>query len=191
MRSMRKRSEAGYNLVEVLIAMAIFGAVVLSIFTLFFMGRWNTYSGRKTTEAVAVGQKVLEDLSPMNMKNIYNGAFNIAATDTGLSSVSFSSPAATYTNCRVRSTDPNILATAPTDIQTQTTGGPDLLTRWTTLLGTRLQGGSVTLVMTPANDPTNNPAQFGTASTLRLRVLVRWREQSRPRELILDSVKAY
>jgi|ERR1051325_2200219 prepilin-type N-terminal cleavage/methylation domain-containing protein len=186
-----KRSAAGYNLVEVLIAMAVFGAVVLSIFTLFFMGRWNTYSGRKMTEAVAVGQKVLEDLSPMNRKNIYSGAFNIAATDTGLGSVTFTSPAATYTNCRIRSTDANIVASPPTDIQTQTTGGPDLLGRWTTLLGTRLQGGSVTVIMTPANDATNNPAQFGTASMLRMRVLVRWREQSRPRELILDSVKAY
>jgi len=191
MRSMRTRSESGYNLVEVLIAMAIFGAVVLSIFTLFFMGRWNTYSGRKTTEAVAVGQKVLEDLSPMNMKNIYAGAFNIDPTDTGLSSVTFSSPAESYTHCRIRSTDPNVVSSPPTDLQTQTTGGPDLLGKWTTLLGTRLQGGSVTVIMTPANDTTNNPAQFGTASTLRLRVLVRWREQSRPRELVLDSVKAY
>ena len=43
----RLRSEAGFNLIEVLIAMALLSTVLLSIVTLFFMGRSLVLSSGK------------------------------------------------------------------------------------------------------------------------------------------------
>ena len=75
------RTQAGYNLVEVIIALAVFGVVAMTIFTLFVMGRRNVYSGKQASQAVAVGTQVLEDIGPLNKRMLYNGAFGIADTD--------------------------------------------------------------------------------------------------------------
>jgi Tfp pilus assembly protein PilV len=190
----RRHSEGGYNLVEVLLAMAMLGVVTISIFTLFFMGRRNVYSGKQVSQAVAIGTQVLEDLQPFNRQMVYNGAFGIAGTATG---GSFTVPAVVsggqsyaFTNSNIRSTNATIVASPPADISTENTP-PALLTRWTSLLGTKLLNGSVTVVLTPDRDATNSPAQYGAAQLLRIRVFVRWDENSRRREVVLDTVKAF
>ncbi len=189
-----RRFQAGYNLVEVLLAMAMLGVVSLSIFTLFFMGRRNVYSGKQTSQAIAIGTQVIEDLQPLNRQMLYNGAFGIAGTATG---GAFTIPAAqtggvtyAYTNSNIRSTNAAFIASPPADIATENTP-PGLLARWTALLGTKLTNGSVTVVLTPDKDPTNTPAQYGTAQLLRVRVFVRWLESGRRREVVLDTVKAF
>jgi prepilin-type N-terminal cleavage/methylation domain-containing protein len=190
----RRLSQRGYNLVEVLIAMALLGVVLISIMALFVAGRKNVYSGKQMTNAVAVGTRVLEDLAPLNRQDIYNGLFAIAGTSAGYgSTVRLGTPPVTYTNCRIRSTDANIGSPTATDVSTQSTGTnpPDVLTKWRTQLGTNLANGSVTLIMIPKNDPTNSPAQFGTATVLQVRVLIQWTEGQRPRELILDTSRAF
>jgi len=127
----RKHSSAGFNLVEVLIAVAILGVVAISIFTLFVMGRRNIYSGKQTSQAIAVGTQVLEDLAPLNKQMIYGGAFGIADTAIGSD---FTLPrvsgrtAMSFTNARIRSTNAAILAAPPADISDETTP-PALLTR--------------------------------------------------------------
>lgn len=193
-RISRKHSSAGFNLVEVLIAVAILGVVAISIFTLFVMGRRNIYSGKQTSQAIAVGTQVLEDLAPLNKEMVYTGAFGLADDDSGdtitLPRVS-GLAAMTFENSRIRSTNATIVSSPPADISTQNTP-PGLITRWTNLLGTKLgPGSSVTVVLTPDQDPTNTPAQFGTAQLLRIRVIVRWSETQRPREAIWDTVKAF
>ena len=193
-RNSRKHSSAGFNLVEVLIAVAILGVVAISIFTLFVMGRRNIYSGKQTSQAIAVGTQVLEDLAPLNKEMIYKGAFGLADNNIG---AAFTLPrvsgraAMAFTNSRIRSTNPTILASAPADISTENTP-PGLLTRWAGLLGTKLgPDSSVTVVLTPDQDPTNTPAQFSTAQLLRIRIVVRWNETNRPREAVWDTVKAF
>jgi prepilin-type N-terminal cleavage/methylation domain-containing protein len=193
-RISRKHSSAGFNLVEVLIAVAILGVVAISIFTLFVMGRRNIYSGKQTSQAIAVGTQVLEDLTPFNKEQIYKGAFGLTDANTGSN---FELPrvsgraAMSFVNSRIRSTNATILASPPGDISTQNTP-PGLITRWSSLLGTKLgPGSSVTVVLTPDQDSTNNPAQFGTSQLLRIRIIVRWNETNRPREAIWDTVKAY
>ncbi len=192
-RISRKSSSAGFNLVEVLIAVAILGVVVISIFTLFVMGRRNIYSGKQTSQAIAIGTGVLEDLQPYNKEMTYQGAFGIAGTATGSN---FTIPrvsgitAMSFTNSRIRSTNATIIPSAPGDISTQNTP-PGFLTKWANSLGTRLgPGSSVTVVLTPDQDATNNPAQFATSQLLRIRVIVRWTETNRPREAVWDTVKA-
>lgn len=189
----RKHASAGYNLVEVLIAVAIMGVVVMSISALFFVGRRNVYSGKQASQAIVVGTGVLEDLAPLSREQIFNGAFGIAMTATGSD---FTLPrvsgmeAMEFENSRIRSTDPNILPSPPADVQTQTTP-PGLLTRWETALGDKLgDQGSITLVLTPLADPTNSPPQFGTAEVMKIRVIVRWNEAGRRREVIWDTLKS-
>lgn len=189
----RKRASAGYNLVEVLIAVAIMGVVVMSISALFFVGRRNVYSGKQASQAIVVGTGVLEDLAPLSRQQIFNGAFGIATTATG---ADFTLPrvsgieAMEFENSRIRSTDPNILPSAPADLQTESTP-PGLLTRWENALGEKLGAqGSVTVVMTPLADPTNDPPQFGTAEVMKIRVIVRWNEAGRRREVIWDTLKS-
>ena len=193
-RISRKSSSAGFNLVEVLIAIAILGVVAISIFTLFVMGRRNIYSGKQTSQAIIVGTQVLEDLQPYNKTMLYKGAFGLADDDIGdaftLPRVS-GTEAMSFTNSRIRSTDAAILASPPSDISTENTP-PAFLTRWTATLGEKLgPGSSVTVVLTPDQDPTNTPAQFATSQLLRIRVIVRWNETNRPREAVWDTVKAY
>ena len=176
-------------------ALAVFGVVAMTIFTLFVMGRRNVYSGKQASQAVAVGTQVLEDIGPLNKRMLYNSAFGIADTDTGaavtLPKVSGTS-VPTYTNAKVRSTDPNVMTSPPSDISTQQTG---LLTRWAAMVpAEKLQEGSVTLVLIPSQDtaqPANNPPQFGTAQLLQIRVYVRWTEAAHKREVVLDTVKAF
>ena len=190
----RRHSERGYNLMEVMIAIALLGVVMISIMALFVAGRKNVYSGKQMTNAVAIGTRILEDLAPLNKKDIYNGLFAIADGDAGYgSTVKLGTPPVTYTNCRIRSTDATIGQPTATDVATQSTGTnpPDLLTKWKDQLGTNLALGSVTLIMVPMNDPTNSPAQYGTASVLQVRILIQWNEGQRRRQLILDTSRAY
>jgi prepilin-type N-terminal cleavage/methylation domain-containing protein len=183
------RGERGYNLIEVLVAMGILGSVLISVFTLFFMGRYNVYSGRQLTQAIGIANHVLEDMAPLNKQMIYNGAFNLNDTDSG-SVVTFTNPAQTYNDARIRSTDPNVIPTPPTDISTEKAGGPGFLTKWTNLMAGKMNQGSVTVILVPRND-TNTPAQFGSATTMRVRVIVRWTERNRQRQVTLDTFKSF
>jgi prepilin-type N-terminal cleavage/methylation domain-containing protein len=188
------RTQAGYNLVEVLLAMAMLGVVTISIFTLFFMGRRNVYSGKQTSQAIAIATEVIEDLQPLNRQMLYGGAFNLGATSTGtaftIPPVQTGALTYAYTNSAIRSTDTAFIATPPTDIATEN-APPGLLAKWAGLLGNKLTKGSVTIVMTPDRDPTNAPPQFATAQLLRVRVFVRWLESGRQREVVMDTVKAF
>src|SRR5882757_10282898 len=71
-----KPRQRGYSLVEVLIAMAITSVVLLTVVTLFYMGRKNVYSGKQMTVAAASGTQILEDLSTMTAQDLGTN-FNI------------------------------------------------------------------------------------------------------------------
>lgn len=207
MRSIEeRRRQAGYNLVEVLIAIALLGVVVISLTTLFSLGQKNVYSGRQMTAAIAIGTQVLEDLAPLNKQMIYNGLFTITDDATGTDYTVNGGPATTTcADCLIRSTWSG-LSTTPAStpatliLQRTTTGAPLLLTKWAKLLGNtasgttrsnaRLQDGYITLLLIPQVDPVNDPPEFGNARMMRVRVLVRWREGRRQRELVLETVKS-
>lgn len=193
-RMLRSR-ESGYNLIEVVFATALLGIVSITIFTLFVMGRRNVYSGKQASQAVAIGTQVIEDLAPLNKRQIYNGAFGIQDTDIGsaitLPRVS-GLAAPTFANARIRSTSATIVS-GQADISTESTP-PALLTKWTNMLTGKLTNPSVTLILEPQQDtavPANNPVRFGTAQLLHMRVFVRWTESGRGREVVLDSVRAF
>jgi prepilin-type N-terminal cleavage/methylation domain-containing protein len=64
------KKQSGYSLIEVLVAIAITSVVLLTVVTLFYMGRRNVYSGKQTTAAVAIGTRMLEDLSAMTAEDV-------------------------------------------------------------------------------------------------------------------------
>jgi len=192
----RSTRQDGYNLIELLIAIALLGVVLLSIISLFIWGRKNVYSGKQMTTAISIGTRALEDLAPLTKEDVYNGVFDIDDTDTGTASLEFGWPQQTYTNAAVRSTNAS-LVTGYSDLQKQTTTGPKFLDTWGAQLyedagktRPKLLDGAITLVMMPRADTVNEPDQFGESSVLQLRVIVSWSENRRRREVILDSVKA-
>lgn len=173
-----RRNQAGFNLIEVLVAVAITGVVILSIMTLFFMGRRNVYSGKQTSKANAVATRVLEDLALMSAADVLSN-FNID-DDTAL-------------------VDRTILGTSfPDSVLRDTSGTVDsttdpsgYLSRWRDLLpGTEFRDAKVQLVITPAN-PTDTASPVSTAQVVRVRGIVYWTEGHRDRTVVFDSSKLY
>lgn len=179
------RHEQGYNLVEVLIAIAVLGTIMLSIVTLFFFGRTNVYSGKMMTMGVSVGTDAVEDLSQLTVQDIYT-AFGIDGT---VALADYTIDGITYEDALIRSTDPTIVASPPTDISTE--GGTALLTAWNNdiVVQKKMAEGTVTLIIQP-----RQPTSVGTATApaprlLRLRVIVRWVESLRQRHIVFDSIR--
>lgn len=168
----------GYSLVEVLIAMALLGVVVMSIMGMFTFARRNVYSGKQMTQAVSVAQGVLEDLQQMKKSHVLD-AFEVPAGAGA--SVAFNGT--TYTN--------SILRTTASISSTTNDATYDFLNKWNNLIvnNNKFKNGRVTLILTPEADATNSPAQFATATVLRMRVFVTWSEATRNRQIVLDSVK--
>lgn len=174
------RRERGYNLVEVLLAMALLGTVLISIMALFYFGRRNVYSGKQMTNAVAVATHVLEDLNSLNKSQLV-AAFNLGSATTGTSNTVGGQ---TFDNSFVRTT---------TNIVTGSTGNDPsgFLTRWRNEIidNNKFQDGVVTLVMVPDKDATNSPAQLDTSTMVKCRVFVMWNEAARQRQVTVDALK--
>jgi hypothetical protein len=162
--------------VEVLIAVAITGVVIISIFTVITLARRNIYSGKQMTAANAVATRILEDLSLMSATDVLLN-FNVTNSTT-LASNTVDSVA--YTGSVLRDTNGTISAA---------TDPSGYLARWLTLLpATTFQGGRVVLVITPAN-PINNAQPVSTAQVVRVRGFVQWREGVRRRTVSFESSK--
>jgi prepilin-type N-terminal cleavage/methylation domain-containing protein len=169
------RRQRGYNLVETLIAMALLGTVLLSVMTLFVWGRKNVYSGKQMTRAVAVGTRVMEDLSALTRSNVED-AFNLTAFT--LDDVDIAGE--TYEDSILR-------------VSTETTNDPmNYLSRWNALLGQEnFANGLVSMVITPV-DPeaaSGTPASISGSPIYRIRVYVQWNEETRRRSIVFDTTK--
>ena len=169
-----RRSEAGYNLIETLIAVAILGTVLMSIVTLFYFGRANVYSGKQMTAAVSVGTRVLEDLSILSLDDTVSllGASGATLSDFSYAGQSFD--------------DSVKITTSP-----MPSTPPAMLTNWRNLMpASRFLRGKVTVVLSPMNAATNAPAaSLAAANVLKVRIFVEWNEARRARRVVLDTVK--
>lgn len=171
-----RNRQRGYNLVEVLIAMALMGTVLMSIMGLFYFGRRNVYSGKEMTQAVALGTHVLEDLNTMTKNSV---------------SAAFALPAGAGTNNTVGGQNfPNSFIRTTTNISV-TTDPNGFLQRWQNEMvnNNKFQNGVVTIVFTPTADGTNAPPQLGTSTVLKMRIFVTWGEAIRQRQITLDAIK--
>lgn len=168
--------EAGYNLVETLVAVAMTGVVILSIMTLFFLGRRNVYSGKQMSAANAVATRVLEDLSLMSAQDIRS---NFGLDDT--TTLAANAVAGTsYAGSVLRATNGTI---------DSTTDAGGYLARWLTLVpGSAFANGRVTLVITPAN-AVDAALPVSTAQVIRIRGFVQWSEGARTRSVPFEASK--
>ena len=169
-----RASERGYNLIEVLVATALLGTVILSILTLFVLGRRNVYSGKQMTRATSVATHVSEDLTPLSSDEIWT-AFNVTTTTTATSPTI---NGVAYTNVLVRTTAE---AGSANDA-----GG--YLQRWKDLLpASAITNGKVTLIMIPTDLAT--PNDYTSARIVRIRILTEWAETTRKRNVMLETIK--
>jgi prepilin-type N-terminal cleavage/methylation domain-containing protein len=187
-----KARQQGYSLIEVLVAIAITSVVLLTVLTLFYMGRRNVYSGKQTTYAVSVGTRILEDLSTMTADDLISN-FKIDDT-TALATVTLNKVSGAdngkidFDNSIGRDTD-NISAT--TELWSQTSGPADgYLTRWKTYLDpSKLTGGTIGLVITPRT-PSDAAKPVSTAQFTKVRVYIAWDEAAnRRRFAFFDTTK--
>jgi len=178
-------AQRGYNLVEVLIAIAVLGTIMLSVVTLFFFGRTNVYSGKMMTMGVSVGTDAIEDLSALTVQDLYS-TFLIDGT---VALASYTIDGITYDNALIRSTDPTIVASPPADIASE--GGTALLTKWRADIVTqkKMAEGTVTLIIQPRLPTAIGTPDNPSPRVLRMRVIVRWVESLRQRHIVFDTVR--
>lgn len=169
----RQDAEKGYNLIEVLIAMAILSTVLLSVFSLFVVGRKNVYSGKQMTRAVAIGTRVMEDLSALTRRDIER-VFNLTAATPGTVTVE----GASYANSVLRlSTD------TTNDVEGYLAGWNDFMAQQ------NFARGLISIVITPVDPLAVGTPSLVTSPIYRIRVYVQWNEELRRRTIILDTSK--
>jgi prepilin-type N-terminal cleavage/methylation domain-containing protein len=184
----RKRSEQGYNLIEVIVAMAILASVILSVFALFVFGSRNVYSGKQQSQANAIGLRAMEDVNQLSKHSIY-GAFGIDPATATLGTVDIHPGKSVY-----KDTYQNAILRSTTDI-TEEKDVNGFLQRWRDEYVARnaLGQGAVHLVIIPVTRNTvsgsvvESPDPNG--EIIRLRVIVTWAEGLRTRNAIFDTVK--
>ena len=196
---MKNRKTNGYSLIEVLIAIAITSVVLLTVITLFYMGRRNVYSGKQQTVAVASGTQILEDLSTMTAQDL---GTNFSIDDaTALVTITLQGVAdgpngqLAFDNSIGRDSSNCTVATA-TPYAIACTNDPNgYMAKWLRTLSPQGDKSSVLtnpivgLVITPRS-PAVPASQFTTARFIRARVYVSWEEGSkRRRYAFFDTTK--
>jgi len=155
----------GYNLIEVLIAMALLSWVVLVISGLFIYGQKGVYSGKIQTKAVAIGQKVYEDL-----KNLpgYDQKYLVfeAVKGTATKSTTYT---ATYTNPHTSG-----------DIMWQVVEG------WKQVLADMGPAAQIEATLTPLIPITGGSATFGNGFFVHYHIRITWSEGLRNRNVTFD-----
>jgi prepilin-type N-terminal cleavage/methylation domain-containing protein len=175
----QRTTNHGYSLVEVLIAIAVTGFVLLTVVTLFYMGRRNVYSGKQMSYSVSVGTRMLEDLAAMTGDEMM-ADFGIN-DQTPLTSFNqdFPQPNTQYLDSYMIDTD-NI--TASNDPK-------GYLTAWKGLIGAaNLTSADAGLIFTP-RAPVNAGSPWLTAQFIKVRAFVAWNESNRRRYAYFDTTK--
>ncbi len=196
-----RRSERGYNLAEMLVAVALTGVVILSILTLFTLARSNVYAGRQMTNAISVGTRIMEDLSGLPLADVYS-AFGITdATALGTVTVVPSGMSdSSYDGSIVRAARTDTITTAgvcdldPATAAPVFSGDPGgYLSRWYCQMqtaGNILPSGTIHVVFTPRKTIDDAaPLSPDNAGIVRIRTIIRWKEGLRQRQLVLDTEK--
>jgi len=84
---MRRRDERGFSLVEVVIALGLLAGVMIAIAGLFVLGGRSVKSGRTSSEALAAGKEIVEEMNAWGFSQLwvnfgYDGEAKTYTTDT-------------------------------------------------------------------------------------------------------------
>ncbi|HEY2093762.1 MAG TPA: prepilin-type N-terminal cleavage/methylation domain-containing protein [Thermoanaerobaculia bacterium] len=183
-----KNTQRGFNLVEVLVAMAITAVVILSVATLFVMGRRNVYAGKQMTAAVAVATRITEDFSHMTHAEVYD-KFGLSP-DTGYAGATLAASntveGVPYANSVLRTN---------ADAADANKDKAKLIDTWLKLMQPSFVNPKITVVFMPrldVKDPATDTATVPVSTVLQIRVVLTWDDSvtnKRHRSLMIDAVK--
>lgn len=78
---MSRRTQAGFSLVEVILALGLLAMVLISIAGLFLLGGSQVRSGRSSSEALSVARAIVEEMEGWGFRDAYGRwGFDGAAT---------------------------------------------------------------------------------------------------------------
>ncbi len=75
--AMKRRTQGGFSLVEVVIALGLLSGVLISVSGLFAIGAKQVKSGRTSSEAIATARTILEEMNRWGFRQTY-GNFGTA-----------------------------------------------------------------------------------------------------------------
>ena len=69
---MRRRNENGFSLIEVVIALGLLAGVLIAIAGLFILGGRSVKSGRTSSEALAMGREIVEEMNAWGFSQLWS-----------------------------------------------------------------------------------------------------------------------
>ena len=153
------REEAGFSLVEVLVALGLLTGVMVAVCSMFVLGGTYVKSGKELTQATALGQDIMEDLN----KQSYTGL---------------------YLFLQGASPDPNAI-TVTSDTRT---GGSVADATWGSNIRSKLFQGYAVIAMKPIGG-TVTPATFASGEGIRVTVTLGWKELRRDRSVKIENIR--
>jgi len=163
MRTHDDRSERGFNLIEVVIALALLAAVLLTISGLFIQGSQSVNTGRDLTEATSLATDILEQMDKWAFSQLYT---NWGVCTTGVCSE------LTYTST--------------------TTGGSYnayLASISQTKIDARLPNAYATVVLTPLGQSQFVTSGGVNCKGIRVKVTINWTLKLKSRSVSLETVR--
>ncbi|MEJ5165610.1 MAG: prepilin-type N-terminal cleavage/methylation domain-containing protein [Thermoanaerobaculia bacterium] len=159
-------NKKGYNLIEVLVAIALLAWVVLVVAGLFIWGQRGIYSGKQQTKAVALGQKIYEDLNSLEFPNKY-AIFQ--ATD-GQSSIT--------TTYDTSSTNPFSQTDQPVLFS--------IFNTWINSLKDLSENSKIICTLTPKRSKDGGTPTFGNCLFIQFDLTIEWTQLQRTRRVNLS-----
>jgi prepilin-type N-terminal cleavage/methylation domain-containing protein len=78
---MSRRDQRGFSLIEVVIALGLLAGVLIAIAGLFILGGKSVKSGRTSSEALAAGKEIVEEMNAWGYSQLWSN-FGLAGTAT-------------------------------------------------------------------------------------------------------------
>jgi type II secretory pathway pseudopilin PulG len=95
MQPKNARREAGYSLIETLLAAGLLAFILVSVSGLFIVGTQNVKSGREMTKATTVANSAMEQVLAWPFEKVYGFPGGVAADSTKQWSTDLANPATT------------------------------------------------------------------------------------------------
>lgn len=165
--------EAGYSLIETLLAAALLSFILISVSGLFFVGTQNVRSGRELTKATTLANSAMEQVLSWPFEKVYGYAGGVAGDQTRTWATDTANPA--YTGSTADIADWTATANA-----------------WRTVVQEQLHAGRLTykvdgVARLPSGTDTGLTS-FQNCQFLRVTVTVEWTEQRRRREVVFEEI---
>ena len=153
------RSQEGYSLIEVLVALGLLAGVIVAIASMFVLGQSNVKSGKLMTEAVSIAQDIMEDAGKLS----YNGLQIFFVGTQNLSTLQY------Y------------------DADTRVSGSY-AATQYASQITGKLYKGYATIRLQPIGGNVK-PAVWNSGEAIRITITVYWTELRRSRSVSVEGVR--